>query len=284
MPPQKQTLATLRAARLRRRVEPQEIIEISSDEENDADRANHDAVEQAVGGRPEDTFLEENRFPGAYELDGVAMDLHAKDWPGQNHTGNRDQIQPEEPARREQDRGLDFDTEAGIFNAQAGPSNNGDALINYDQRGGIANSVVSLIPDVCPDHVMQLIDTLIFNVDKERRITESDACTQVIAHLFDEESVPYPKAGENKTKADLHNAPSGSKYKKMRYMDAKATDSDGWEDCESEAEYTETGKINFASEKAGLEARTGWVYRNNSLVDLEVMFPLMNKKQYVLIR
>lgn len=130
--------------------------------------------------------------------------------------------------------------------------------------------VISLIPDVCPDHLQGVIEGQIFQ-DPLRQISAEDACQEIVAHLFDTDLARYPKAKNNKRKAEDEAGPSVSKKTKLGEND---------EDAEAdESEYLDCGNVNYKSEKVRFDERKGWAYNKGATMDLLDLFPLMTQKQ-----
>jgi hypothetical protein len=132
--------------------------------------------------------------------------------------------------------------------------------------------VVSLIPDVCPDHLRGVIEGQIFR-DPARQITAEDACGEILAHLFDTDLARYPKVKDKKRKAEDEAGPSAPKKR-------KPDEDDGVLDVD-EIEYLVDGRVNYKSEKVKLDDRKGWAYRKSATKDLLNLFPLMTLKQSV---
>lgn len=132
--------------------------------------------------------------------------------------------------------------------------------------------VISLIPDVCPDHLRGVIEGQIFR-DPARQITAEDACGEILAHLFDTDLARYPKVKDKKRKAEDEAGPSAPKKR-------KPDEDDGVLDVD-EIEYLVDGRVNYKSEKVKLDDRKGWAYRKSATKDLLNLFPLMTQKQSV---
>jgi hypothetical protein len=149
------------------------------------------------------------------------------------------------------------------------------AILGIDDIGHLVPLIISLIPDVCPDHLDEVIRGQVF-VDPGRRVSREDACTEVIARLFDTDLATYPKAKDKKRKADAEAGPSDQKKRKMG--DDMGAGVQGRPD-DGEAEYLANGKFNYRSEKARTAERRGWGYRKCIAKDLQNLFPEMTTKQ-----
>ena len=153
------------------------------------------------------------------------------------------------------------------------------AILGIDDIAYLVPLIISLIPDVCPDHLDEVIRGQVF-ADPERRVSTEDACTEVITRLFDTDLATYPKAKDRKRKADAEAGPSDQKKRKMGdvvRVGVQVRPDDG------EAEYLANGKYNYRSEKARTAERRGWGYRKCVAKDLQNLFPEMTTKQYVRI-
>jgi len=148
-------------------------------------------------------------------------------------------------------------------------------ILGIDDIGHLVQLIISLIPDVCPDHLDEVIRGQIF-ADPGRRVSAEDACTEVITQLFDTDLAAYPKAKDKKRKVEAEAGPSDPKKRKMG--DESGVGVQGRPD-DGEAEFLTNGRFNYKSEKARTAERQGWGYRKCTAKDLQNLFPEMTTKQ-----